>query len=282
MQIHEVSADELGFVSAVCLDPSVPPRWREIMEPCMVKRCEWIKAMMKKGLQISVALSKPKAVAGSLESGIGKVKTKTVQGSIAKGLIEYVPIEFACEPVKGEGGLFINCVWIVPPLWHQGAGKALLERCVKKARAYGGVSVLAYEGDKWFGFFPYMPTSFFKKFGFKEVDRDGSRVLLHLDLGGNQKPKLIRAKVVRAKKSDKLTVDVFYSSRCPWSGWMVDKVTRGMKKYHAIVNAINTDDRKVIEEYGMSRGVSVNGKPVMKRMASMKEIEFIVKQSVLC
>jgi hypothetical protein len=61
---------------------------------------------------------------------------------------------------------------------------------------------------------------------------------------------------------------------------MVDKVKCGMKKYGAVVNTINTDDRAVIGEYGVSRGVCINGKPVLKRMASWKEIDFAVKQVI--
>ena len=280
MQICEVSPEELDFVSAVCLDPSVPRRWREIMEPCMGERKKWLRAMMAKGLRVSVALEKPRVVAKYLGSKIENAKAKAVRGSIAKGLIEYVPIEFACEPVKGASGLFINCIWVVPPFWRRGVARVLLERCIERARAYGGVSVLAYEGDKWFGFFPYMPASFFEKFGFKEVNRDGSRVLLHLNLGDDERPRLIKAKTRKTEKSDKLIVDVFYSSQCPWSGWMVDKVKCGMKKYGAVVNAVNRDDRAVIEEYGVSRGVCINGKPVLKRMASWKEIDFAAKQVI--
>jgi hypothetical protein len=41
-----------------------------------------------------------------------------------------------------------------------------------------------------------------------------------------------------------------------------------------------TDDRSVVEEYGLSRGVCINGKPLIKRMASWKEIDFAVKQAI--
>ena len=58
------------------------------------------------------------------------------------------------------------------------------------ARKVGGASVLSYEGDKWFGYFDYMPVSFFERFGFEEVSRDETRVLLHLDLGASVKPRL--------------------------------------------------------------------------------------------
>jgi len=76
-----------------------------------------------------------------------------------------------------------------------------------------------------------------------------------------------------------MVVDVLFNSQCPWSGW-ADKIKRNMKKYNAIVKAINTDDRKVIEEYGLSRGVYINGSPAIKRMASWKEIEPVVKQTM--
>jgi hypothetical protein len=152
-----------------------------------------------------------------------------------------------------------------------------LERAIEKAKAYGGLSVLAYEGDKWFGFFPYMPASFLKKFGFKEVDRDGSRLLFYLNLGSDEQPKLIRPKCKFSKKDDKLIVDVFSNSQCPWSGLMIERIKQNIGKYNAVVNITDTNDRKTLKKYGMSRGVCINGVPVLKRMASWKEIEAAVK-----
>lgn len=139
---------------------------------------------------------------------------------------------------------------------------------------------MAYEGDKWFGFFPYMPVSFFNKYGFREVDRDQTRVLLHLDLGADEPPSLIHPKAKVIAKDDKLVLDAFYNSQCPWSKWMVSKIKRYMKKYGAAVNEINTDNKEVIEEYGISRGVCINGTPVIKRMASWKEVDVAVKQTL--
>jgi hypothetical protein len=126
-----------------------------------------------------------------------------------------------------------------------------------------------------------MPVSFFEKFGFKEVDRDESRVLLHLNLGADEPPTLIRPKTRLIAKGDRLVLDAFYNSQCPWSKWMADKIKQHTKKYDAIVNEINTDERKVIEEYGISRGVCINGKPAIKRMAPWKEVDAAIKQALL-
>jgi hypothetical protein len=77
------------------------------MNPYMTKRIEWLGTMMKKGMGISVAFEE-------------------VRGRESpKALVEYVPIKFAAEPVEGGNSLFINCIWVVPPLWHKGVARIL-------------------------------------------------------------------------------------------------------------------------------------------------------------
>jgi hypothetical protein len=280
MQIKQVSAEELDYVARLCLDPFMVPRWREMMQPAMAVRKEWLKTMMRDGLRVLVALEKSEQVLSSFSAKNRKIRELIIRGKISKGLVEYAPIELAPEPVTGKNSLFINCVWVLPKFWRADVARSLLRKFIEDAKTYGGASVLAYEGGKWFGYFPYMPVSFFTKFGFREVDRDGSRVLLHLNFGGEEQPRFIYPKTRQVGKSDKIIVDVLFNSQCPWSWWMADKVKRGMKKYNTVVNVINTDDRTVIEEYGLSRGVCINGKPVLKRMASWKEVDFALKQVV--
>jgi N-acetylglutamate synthase-like GNAT family acetyltransferase len=277
MKIRKISPAELDYVARLCVDPWMPPAWRKAMAPAMAVRKKWLTAMMHKGLKVLVAIEKTEALSPrSMKSR--KVRELVVNDEIPQGLVEYAPIEYAPEPVKGKNSLFINCIWVLPKFWHQGIAARLLKEFIADARAYGGASVLAYEGDKWFGFFPYMPVSFFQKYGFREVDRDQTRVLLHLDFGAGEPPALIRPKAKAAAKSGRLVLDAFYNSQCPWSRWLVDKIKRHTKKYGAIVNEINTDDRRIIEEHGISRGVNVNGRPAIKRMASWKEVDAIVKQ----
>ncbi|MFX1482459.1 MAG: GNAT family N-acetyltransferase [Promethearchaeota archaeon] len=259
ISIHEITSNELDIVTGICLDPSVPKTWKKAMKSSMEARKSWLASMMLHGLTVAIALG-PRG---------GK-----------KGLIEYVPIQLASEPVKGRTTLFINCLWVVPPAWEKGIAKALLRYAIDDGRKTGGISVLAYEGDKWFGYFPYMPASFFGKFGFKEVDRDGSRVLLHLDLGGDDQPSLIPPRTRQMHDTSTSTVEILFNNQCPWSGWMVDKAKRALKRYDVTVTSINTDDRKMVEKFGLSRGVIINGKPVIKRMATVKEIESAVKEIV--
>ena len=61
---------------------------------------------------------------------------------------------------------------------------------------------------------------------------------------------------------------------------MVDQIKRNAKRYpRTSVNVVNSDDKKVVEEFGLSRGVYVNKKPAIKRMASWKEIEKAIEES---
>ncbi len=236
-----------------------------VMTPYMEVRKRWLKDMAEKGLWVAVAFG----------ADGGK-----------QGLVESVPIEWAAEPVSGEGSLFINCLWVLPCYWKPGVGTALMEHVITcarndgRARRAGGVTALAYEKDRWFGYFSYMPAGFFRRFGFSEVDRDGSRVLLHLDFGGARRPSLMRPRtrpdVLGASTTH--VVEVLYSSQCPWSGWMIDGIRSHLGKLDVDVRLVNTDDRAVIEEYGLTRGVCVDGRPLITRLASGREVVRAVKR----
>jgi len=275
VKIEKITEDGLDFVSAICLDPSIGPKKREAMQDAMADRTQWIRKMMQNGLEIFVALEKPRRE-GIHYKWAGDMfhSDLAVHGQVPKGLLELVPIESAPEPVKGENSLFIDCIWVLPPFWHTGVAKCLMESFIHRAKQFGGASVLAYEGDKWFGTsLKYMPSGFFERFGFKEVAKDGSRVLLFLDLGAGKPPTLIHPKTKPFNEKNKITIDALCNSQCPWSRWMIDQTKRNVKKYPRVnVNVVNSDDRKIIEEFGISRGICINGKPVIKRMASWKEI----------
>jgi GNAT superfamily N-acetyltransferase len=257
LELRKISSDELRYVSYLCLW-GVSRNQKEAMKEHMEKRLKWIEDMMPRGLEIVVAFDQRKS---------------------KRGLIEYLPIEIAPEPVKGENSLFIDCIWVLSRFSKVGIGKGLMQCLLKEARNVGGATVLAYEGDKWFGYFDYMPANFFEKFGFEEVSRDGTRVLLHLDLGAHQFPRLITPRRREIGKKDKIILDVFCNRQCPWCGWMVDNIQKNVAKNPDVtVNVINTDSGELLEKFGIARGVSVNGQPVLKRMAPWKEIKKALKR----
>ncbi|MFX1287893.1 MAG: GNAT family N-acetyltransferase [Promethearchaeota archaeon] len=276
MKIIKITETEMEFIPAICLDPSVGKESIAAMQDGMSNRINWVKDMIKYGLEIFVALEEPrneeihyKWVGNMLHSDLA------INGQVPMGLLECIPIEFALEPIIGAKSLFINCMWILPPFWGMGVGKALIKFFLKRAKHIGGASVLAYDGDKWCGTsINYMPCSFFTKFGFEEIERDDSRVLLHLDFGASALPKLIYPKIGSLKEQNKAKIDAFYNYQCPWSQLMIDDLCKNLEEeYNLDFNTIETNSRKVIEKFGISRGLILNGKPIIKRLALWNEMK---------
>ena len=60
MKIQKATGEELAYVKAICLDPSIGSRSRKAMQGAMTNRICWIRKMMEKGLEILVALERPR------------------------------------------------------------------------------------------------------------------------------------------------------------------------------------------------------------------------------
>lgn len=64
------------------------PTWREAMQPAMTVRKDWLKAMMRRGLQVLVALEKSEGMLRSLSARNRKTRELVIHGKIPKGLID--------------------------------------------------------------------------------------------------------------------------------------------------------------------------------------------------
>ena len=54
-----------------------------------------------------------------------------------KCFIEYIPAENAWVPIKADGYLYINCLWVAGSMKGHGYSKELLSECIKDAEAQG-------------------------------------------------------------------------------------------------------------------------------------------------
>jgi len=265
MKIQTITEDKLDLINAICLDPSVDKETRRLMENGMDRRICWIKKMIPKGLEILVAFDEPREEILHYK-WVGKMlhSDLAVQGEVPMGLLECIPIEHALEPLTGKSTLFINCIWILPPFWHSGVGTALVKSFIERAKKYGGASVIAYDGDNWFGTsIKYMPLSFFTKFDFKE--------------------KIILPELNEPLKTEKINLEIFFNSQCPWSIYMINTVRKDLEKAPNInINLVNTDDNELIKRLGISRGISLDGQPIIKRMASCEEIRIEIEKYQKC
>jgi GNAT superfamily N-acetyltransferase len=278
MEIKELKEDELDLAVLPCVDPN----FRRTLKQGMALRKEFLRKKMRKGLSILVALEESVGKEKIDYPGVGEVKTKdlSVKGKIIAGLIEYSPIENANFPVKGENLAFIDCIWVIPPFWQKGVAKNLMENFLERTHAqnFSGTAVIAYEKESWWEFFDYMPSWFFQKFGFRQVERDGNSILMLKNYKDVQPPKFISAKPKSTSMHRKTKVELFWSNQCPYSWWVKKLAEKEFSKSSDIeLSFVNTDDRKTVEKSGITFGLKVNGKIIYNRMSSWDEIKKVLK-----
>ncbi len=276
LEVKKLTQDELNYIPALCLDPSVGKEGKGIMAKAMDRRIEWITEMMNRGLELFVALENPRdEIINYKWAGMIKHSDLAISGKVPMGLLECIPIEHALEPIVGKDSLFINCMWILPPFWKKGVGDALIKAFIERARQIGSGSVLSYENESWFDTtIEYMPMSFFKKYGFIETDRDGKRILLFLDFNGGTPPNFLPLNLNNELNDQALTLNLFCNDQCPWSTYMVKEIREGIKLYQSIdINIISTTKKRLIEKFGISRGVTLNNRPLFKSMITWDHVK---------
>ncbi|NIN01397.1 MAG: GNAT family N-acetyltransferase [candidate division Zixibacteria bacterium] len=201
-----------------------------------------------------------------------------MRGKIAAGLIEYTPIEKTNFPVKGENLAFIHCIWVIPPFQKKGVAKALVEDFVARTSRLSGAAVIAYEGESWWGFFDYMPKAFFAKLGFEEIRRSGNSVLMLKNYGNAKLPELILSHSSAASNQARANVEFFWSTQCPYSWWVARRLEREFGKTAQLeLKLVNTNERKAVEEFGLTFGLRIDGRTLFDRIPSWDEAKNAVE-----
>ncbi len=269
MQIRELRKDEFDFATI----PGADPGFRKTLKQGMSLRKEFLKKMMAKGLCILVALEDEGKEEKMDYPGVGQVRTKdlSLKGKIVAGLIEYLPIEETNFPARGKNLAFIDCIWVIPPFWKKGIATSLMETLLKRAhlRNFSGAAVIAYEKESWWGFFDYMPSWFFQKVGFRQVQRDGNSILMLKNFGTAKLPKFILPQRKSTSKPGRVTAGLFWRGQCPYSWWVKTLTEEEFGKSGNLESSfVNTDDRKTLEKSGITFGLRIDGKVIYNRMPS--------------
>jgi len=181
------------------------------------------------------------------------------------GMIQYMPSEQTF--IEGDDLYFIHCIWVhgykqgVGNQQGRGIGKVLL------AAAEADVSALDRKGMAAWGVgLPFwMKASWFKKQGYRKVDRAGMAVLLWKPFTEDaQPPRWIRQKKTPEKIPGKVTVTSFINGWCPAQNLIYERAKRAVSEFGEQVEfqEIQTFDRRVLLEWGLTDALFIDGKPV--------------------
>lgn len=218
--------------------------WSAEMKEAGNHKEKWYKEYINKGLRVKLA--------------------EDENGQIG-GMIQYLPIEHSF--FEGSDLYVVLCVWVHGykqgrgDFRRQGMGKALLfaaEEDVKKLGAKGLVT--------WGIILPfYMRASWFRRKGYKTIDRDGIVRLLWKPFSKDAAaPRIIKRVKKPGKGEAKINVTSFKNGWCPGQNLAYERAKRAVTEIgkHIDFIEIDTSDKTIQKEWGIVDGLFVDGKEI--------------------
>ena len=238
MQIIDLK-DEHQPLYFVCLED-----WSAEIKEAGNHKEVWYHKMKDKGLGVKLALDEN-----------GKVG----------GMIQYLPIELSLA--EGNDLYFIDCIWVHGHkkgrgnFQKKGMGTALLQSAEADAKARGAKGMAAW--GLWLPF--WMKASWFKKNGYKKVDRQGIQVLLWKPFADEATPpRWIKQKKKPETIPGKVTVTAFLNGRCPAQNMVLERAKRAASAFGdaVVFRQVDTFDREVFSEWGIADALFIDDKQV--------------------
>lgn len=162
-----------------------------------------------------------------------------------KCFIEYIPAEFAWVPIKADGYMYINCLWIAGSMKGHGYSNDLLEACIRDARSNGktGLCILSSEKKKEF----LSDSKYLKHKGFLVADEAVNGItLMYLPFDPSAEPPVFKpcAKTAKAEESGFV---IYYTDQCPFTYYWVPRVVETAKEYGITVKSVHITDRETAQ-----------------------------------
>jgi GNAT superfamily N-acetyltransferase len=218
--------------------------WSDEARESGPKRKMWYDKMKDRGLRVKLA--------------------KDDQGKIG-GMIQYLPIEHSI--INGKDGYYIHCIWVHGykegrgNFQKKGMGKALLKAAEDDARCLGAKGMAAWGISLPF----WMKASWFKKQGYKKVDKDGVAVLMWKPFAeGSNPPKWNRRRKKPGKVKGKVSVTSFVNGWCMAQNIVYERAKKAAAEFGDNVEfqEYDTMDEQIFAEWGITDALFIDGKQV--------------------
>ncbi len=182
------------------------------------------------------------------------------------GMIQYLPIEHA--PASGRDLHFILCIWVHGHRQGRGdrrgrgLGTALLEAAEADARALGSKGMAA-----WGLALPiWMRAGWFRRHGYAKADRKGLAALVWKPFAADAvAPRWLADTGKRpAPAPGRVAVTACTSGWCPAQNLAFERARRAAARHgeKVVVTMVDTKDRAVLEAWGRSDALFVDGREV--------------------
>ncbi len=218
--------------------------WSEDMKEAGTCKQNWYNQMKEKGLKVKFALD---------------------DNDVIGGMIQYIPIEHSM--FDGENLYVVLCIWVHGhkqgrgDYRKRGMGKALLQAAEVDCLNLGAQGLVT-----WGLIIPvFMRASWFKRHGYKVVDRTGLMRLLWKPFSASANPpKFKKLKKKPSKGEGKVNVMMFRNGWCQAMNISCERARRASEEFPGKINLveIDTKDKKNLEEWGIFDAIYIDGKEV--------------------
>jgi len=160
-----------------------------------------------------------------------------------KCFIEYISAEYAWAPIKAEGYLFINCLWIAGSMKGHGYSNDLLDECIRDAKAQNrkGLCIFSSEGRKK----EFLSDSKYLLYkGFRLADAsDCGITLMYLPLTADAVPPQFKARAKHPCAEGSGFV-LYYTDQCPFTDYWVNRVSQAASEHGVALQVTHITDRE--------------------------------------
>ncbi len=178
------------------------------------------------------------------------------------GMIQYLPIERSM--IEGKDLYFINCIWVhghkqgIGNFQKRGIGTKLLQAAEEDVKLLNGKGIAAWGLSLPF----WMKASWFKKKGYKKIDKNGIAILLWKPFTEDAvPPKWIKGKKKPQTVDGKVTVTSFINGWCPAQNMIYERAKKAASTFgeKVVFNEIPTADKESLNEWGICDALFVDG-----------------------
>ena len=159
-----------------------------------------------------------------------------------KCFIEYIPAEYAWNPIEAPGYMFINCLWVSGSFKGHGYSSDLLNMCIEDSREKGrkGLCILAAAKKK-----PFLADpKYLKHKGFSVCDEaDNGIQLWYLPFSEDAEMPKFR-ECARHPHTEGKGYVLYYTSQCPFNAKYVPIVQKTAEEHGIAFQAIHLNSRE--------------------------------------
>lgn len=216
--------------------------WSDEIKEAGNYKQEWYKKMKDKGLRVKFVLD---------------------DNNIIGGMIQYIPIEHSI--FEGKNLYVVLCIWVHGhkqgrgDYRGRGMGTTLLKAAEEDARLLGADGLVT-----WGLIIPvFMRASWFKRHGYKTVDKGGIMRLLWKSFNEKaEPPRFIKPKKQPEKGEGKVNVTLFRNGWCQTMNIACERAKRASLEFPGKINLqiYETTDKELVKEWGINDALFIDGK----------------------